>query len=250
MNRQLTALCLGVCIAAAPALAQQFWEKKEFTRWSRGECKTLLSDSPWVKKTRVSKDLLAGMDQLTAYPSNAMKHDESADRYLTLEYTVQLRSALPVRQAVVRQAQHEGGYDRMSPEEKKAFDREAERYLSSAAGGDLIVHVEYRTNSQSVDRDVRNFWQSIPKGSIPEGAALILPDGQRVAPTRYVSSPQGDRSFELIFPREVNGRPLISAADKSLKVEFQSPGNRELRCGTMQVEFSVQQLVFKGELAY
>jgi hypothetical protein len=66
---------------AAPTYSQKAWEKKRYDQWSPSEVFTILMDSPW-----------------------AQVRDE---KFESTEYSsvIRLRSALPIRQALVRQKQ-------------------------------------------------------------------------------------------------------------------------------------------------
>ncbi|HUK29739.1 MAG TPA: hypothetical protein VLV89_01420, partial [Candidatus Acidoferrum sp.] len=69
------------------------WVAKDWTQWTEDDCKAVLEHSPW------GRDLPAH------------------------EFGEQLRSALPIRQALLRKAQLDEFYDRMKPDKKLAFDQ-------------------------------------------------------------------------------------------------------------------------------
>src|SRR5688572_11212653 len=90
-----TSALLLVLTASAVA---QLWIKKPYTEWNKGDCKKMLTDSPWIGKEGTVQPLQQTVSEETAEASGR----ESA---LEIKYVAQLRSALPIRQAVVRQAQ-------------------------------------------------------------------------------------------------------------------------------------------------
>src|SRR5687768_18066364 len=91
----LILLCL-----VAPARAQKVWEKKPYQQWSMSEVVQILSDSPWAQ-TQIEK---------------------VNDAFGTYFITARLRSALFVRQALVRQRQIHMNYDKFTPADKTRFD--------------------------------------------------------------------------------------------------------------------------------
>ncbi len=80
----------------------------------------MLTDSPWVEDLT----LVAEGIQLSAGASDD-------GQQFSIKYQVQFRSALPVRQAMVRQMQLAQKYDTLGPEQKQQFDQSAKSFLSA-----------------------------------------------------------------------------------------------------------------------
>lgn len=68
--------------------------------------------------------------------------------------------ALPVRQAVVRSAQIQNKYEQMNPDQKKAFDASADRYLN-APMDTIVGHVLYGCNVQIYEREMARVWPAV-----------------------------------------------------------------------------------------
>jgi hypothetical protein len=227
---------------AGPAGAQEFWEKKPHTEWNKDQCKKLLRDSPWSRTFGIAS---VQQDQFGQPTSGEGRQTEQR-----INYYVQLRGALPVRQAVARAAMIENKYDKMSEEQKKVFDASIERYLNSHSPH-IIVHVEYETDVAFFDRALAQYWQtSFPEGTMPAGVYLTTSKGKRVTPINWKYETGGGRAFEFYFPREVDGEALIGPDVKTFSVEFPNPRIRDLRDPRAFVEFKTEKMKYKGELIY
>lgn len=241
--RCITLALLALCVWAAAAFAQGFWEKKDWQTWSKDECKKMQEDSPWAHKwyrTHVAQDRFGRPTQ-----------GDTRETEQQIWYAVQLRSALPVRQAFIRDLQISNKYDNMSAAEKKTFDASAEAYLSRKYGDVIVVHVLYGTNIQNNERELMRFWQTnYPEGTVPLEATLTTSAGDRVQPIKYIPAKGGGLEFELIFPRQVNGRPLITPDMKSFAVEFQHPNIGLAGAARVYQEFKIEKLIVNGAVVY
>ena len=214
MKLRIFCVVLMIWLASATAADAQFWEQKEWKTWSKAECEKMLSDSPWTRpfQTTVYKEGASGMSSGT----QGFQGENRAE----LGYTVQLRSALPIRQAVVRMAMIENKYDEMPEAKKKEFDERANEYLNQSFANRVVAHVIYRTNLQEIDRFLAQYWQQSDERVIPATGDLIGPRGDRIRPVRFLSQVGGAREFELIFPREVNGENLAKENDREFSIEM------------------------------
>src|SRR5271154_3195084 len=87
-------------VAVLTARAEDFWVKKPWNQWSKDECNKILTDSPWSKRwSKGSVTVSAALPGSSGQSSEGAGGEKSPEVF----YYVQLRSSLPVRQAVVRQ---------------------------------------------------------------------------------------------------------------------------------------------------
>lgn len=237
------AMTLFMALLFASALsAQPFWEKKPFTEWSKSECQKVLQDSPWAKRfviTHIQEDRFG---QSTAGEGRQVEQ--------RITYTAQLRGALPVRQAVVRLAQIQNKYDKLSANDKKIFDQSAEAYLAGDTANHIIVHVEFESNVQFFEQALVQYWHSFSSGVMPAEVWLITASGKRIGAYSWKIPPGGAAEFEFFFPREVDGKPVISPEDKKIYFEFPNPRVRELSDTRARFEFQIEKMKYKGELIY
>lgn len=231
-----------ILVLAAPAMGQEFWEKKPYTEWSKEQCLKLLRDSPWAKTFTITYGKVDQFGQPTK--------GEARQTEQKISYYAQLRSALPVRQAVVRLAQIQNKYDKMSESARKDFDASTARYLR-AQYAEIIVHVDYESSVEFFDRDLAAHWQSRPPSeAINNNVYLTTSRGSRVIPTTFKVEPGSGRAFEFNFPREINGEPIVTANVESIRVEFPNPKIRELDDQRTTFEFKTSKMKYKGAVIY
>ena len=250
MKARRIGLALLALSVWAPASSAQVWDKKAWQQWSKDDCVKVLEDSPWGRKWYRSKVQQDRFGQPTG--------GDTRETEQQIFYVLQLRSALPVRQAVARQAQIQNKYDKMKPEDKKNLDASTDRYLAGKYEDVIVVHVLYGSNVQAYERELMRYWKSFPKGTVPQEAALTTSTGVKVQPLQFISPPGAALEFELIFPRMVNGEPLITPAVKSFSVEFRHPnvGNLETeqlggnvsveKYARVSVEFKTEKMLLNG----
>ncbi len=247
----LVALAL---VTAHSTLAQEFWEKKPYTQWNKEQCKKVLENSPWASHTG-ARDV-----QNLAFSGGSTGGEESERR---IDYYAQLRSALPVRQAVIRRAMIENKYDKMSAEQKKAFDDSAASFLDRQYPDVIVIAVEYSTNLEMYDRELARYFQSVAPTAIPVNIYLTARNGIRIQPIKYEAQGGAGRSFQIMFPRHVNGEPILGPGD-TLRLEFPAPifpdapagapsvgsGSRGLVERRAFFEFKADKMKYKGQLVF
>jgi hypothetical protein len=210
---KIPGLLLGL-LCAHGVSAQGFWATKPFQEWSPKECRKLLEDSPWARQHTISRVLI---ESLTSAPTDRAR--ESNPR---LVYTIQFRTARPVRQAMVREGQIAQKYETLSAAQRTEFDRSADTFLAQAFPDTVIVLVEYSVNIPSYQSDLERLWSTRTEAWARNEIFLITDDGRKVPPLRFTSR-QGGGAFQVIFPRTAEGRPVVSTTDKELKIEFPHP---------------------------
>ncbi len=252
MKTRIALVLFFALTAGTLSTRAQFWEKKDWRQWSKDDAKKMLEDSPWAKTWshgEVRRGEVGGSSEGTGRETEPRVY-----------YAVQLRSALPVRQAVVRLAQINRKYDKMSEADKKAMDEGAERYFARAYGDVIVVNVSFWSNVQFYEKQMNEFWQSFPEGSAPVGLNLLV-GKERIAPVRFTAPRGGAYEFEAVFPRVVNGEEIVTPNTKVMQIEFMHPGVGEQEtnqrgtttgAGTSRVyvEFKPEKMTYKGQLIY
>jgi hypothetical protein len=196
-----TALWVLVCTVG---LSADFWETRSFTDWSDKELQKLTSDSPWSRRVAVVPDTRGRTGGLASTPSK-----------LTL--TISWRSALPMKQALVR---NQVGLDRpIPPASQLILERQEEFYVVSVSGLPMAY--------------------SRAAGSLKNEAFLQRPHGAPISPSSTIIEPLKDTVILLFaFPRT----DPITLKDR--EVEFVS------RLGQIVIrqKFNLKSMVFHGEL--
>jgi hypothetical protein len=224
-------------VSISTAVGAEFWETKDYTQWTDKECARLLTDSPWAQKLELVK---------AGYLGNS----EGAEGQSYVRYNIILVSALPIRQAQVRQAQIANKYDSLSAEQKQAFDKQTEGFLAADYSDKIVVNISYSTNVQQLYQDLARYWQSQTTQAFSNSVFLVPGKGERAQLMEY-KPPQGaSRDFTFIFPREVKGNPLLSDQDKGLSLEFTYPPVGFMGDGRGFIEFKVKKMMIKGGIIY
>ena len=115
MRRKLAGTVSVWLLAGAALVAADFWEEKDFTTWSDEEVEEMLTDSPWAKQVGI---IVGGREQ--------------SDAIRPTTVTITWNSALPIKQAMVRQAI---GLDAPIPaEDQQALERAEPFYAVTLSG--------------------------------------------------------------------------------------------------------------------
>lgn len=223
----------------------EFWTDKPYTKWSEKESKRMLADSPWARTTTLRHTILKLSRRDFGTMSNVAGEGEGVSDP-EVDYTVYLRTARPVREALVRMAQFEQKYDQMDDGSRKAFDAKWEQFLSTNAGDKVIVQVQYSANTADVDRQLANYWQTQTVETIRDnGAALTGPDGVRMAPVAFWTARGAGREFQMAFPR-----PKTDGKDAAISVEFTHPRVTGEGATRIYTKFPLKNMMYGGTLTY
>jgi hypothetical protein len=189
----------GVWIAAVVALAGCFtlsggaktkdlpWIANDWTQWKEEDCKIVLQQSPWVFYFHENSNIVYGN-------------------------SAQLRSALPIRQALLRQQELNNHYDKLTPAQKQTFDQQRAADLAASDASPILLYVDHY------------YADDYPgAGFGPESGrrvALRLASGALVFPTETkqekVSDAYVENAFLYTFPRMIDGRPAFTVTDKEV----------------------------------
>lgn len=231
-----------VAAGAIAAGARDRWSSKPWQKWSVEECKNMLQNSPWAQTWSASGEAFPTMGQ----SSEGTGREQEPMIY----YYVQLRSALPVREAVARELEIVNKYDKMDPAKQKTIDASVSSYLSRNYDGSVVIHLEYGSNVEIYQRQLMQAWQSLPPGTVPLDTYLITSSGQKVTPERMELAQSAQAAVEFIFARMVNGKPLISQMDKTFAFQFMSPAIGPFVKQRAYIEYHPQKMSFDGKFSF
>ena len=211
---------ISLTVLLAVSVFAESWENKDWTQWSSQDLYHILEASPWA---------VVGPEVTTSSTKSPGRAYDS-----TYIPTAQMVSSLVVRQALVRQAQLLQHYDKMKPQEKQQFDQMAANCLSLKLDDRIIV---------------RGTGLYAPGGSLPD---LVVsgrtvhpfphPQGNAISPCPYILGDieaQANTKLpadDVIFPRVVDGKPVIQPDDKNFKIG--------------DFTFNAQKMIYKGKLDY
>jgi hypothetical protein len=210
-------------------LAENFWKEKSYKDWSEAECREILQNSPWARDYTMKDVVIMGSSDRTL--------SDGGQPYS--KYRVQFRSALPVRQAIIRMAQIDQKYDDLKPELKQQFDRQSESFLAQDLSQVVIVYITYETNQPTLYLNWSQEWKSRTTESLKNNVYLYGSKGDKVPLERFVPPQGAQRSFQLIFPRRYQGKEILGPEDTSLNLAF-----------PIFMEFKTDKMQFNGKVEY
>jgi hypothetical protein len=207
----LLVLLVGAAIAADKA----FWTQKPYAKWSQRECEKLLSDSPWAKSMTLRRPAMREINR--GFGQTASGDSGTGERDPEIVYTVQIRSAQPLREAYIRMKGIQGHVDAMSDDAKTRVQQRFDEYLAQPFDDKIVVLVQYKSNLPEVDTMLANYWQGQTVGTLKNSVYLSGPDGDHMEPTAYVGGSGADREFQFVFPRN----PAAAQANPEKAIEFE-----------------------------
>ena len=223
------ALLILVCVPLA-TWGADFWAKKPYQTWSAEETEKMLEESPWSTTLTLS-----GIQNVTG--SGGSPRGEMEDSPL-ITYNFQFRSAQPIREAEVRSSQLGAHYDKMTSEQKAAFDGNANKFLGATFPDRVLVAVTFHSNVQNYESELRTYWtvQSVPKLSMK---VFLNAGKERLSLSSYSFK---DDTFQFVFPR-----PKDLSAEGKVSVEFIHP--RIQRIGEQRVVavFNLKKMLVDGQ---
>jgi len=247
LRRWFAAVILVMSLAVVALHADDFWVKKKWQDWSKDDCNKMLRDSPWSRKWSQSLSNNGPGLPSTTGGANA---GTAGDAVNEIDYYAQIRSALPLREAIVRQFQIGAKYDKMTPEQKKSFDAQADAILNRDYSSAIVVHFVYETSARTFAERLSEYWQTIPTDAPPPAVYLINQRGDHIRPERYIAPRAGGYEFEMIFPRVVNNEPVVREGDKTIEVQFQEPVIYTFPSDLANFEFRIDKMTWDGKPAF
>lgn len=249
MGRGFTAVLVLLTLCVCGVLAADFWAAKKFTDWSDKDVQKMLEDSPWARKTSITMTIPSGgagrgrgfgmslvPSQGESMPGGggmggdtgmgggmggggAMGRGMSAP---ALQVTVRWHSALPIKQAVIRE-RHRAG-EAITDDESKLLGRDESIYVAGVIG----------IPGPGMGLDAKELAASA------ELRIAGVPATQ-AANVQIERSPKGTNLY-FMFPKKQEGAHVIALGDN--EVEF------FLKSKTMAVKrkFKLKDMVYEGKL--
>jgi hypothetical protein len=232
---KLWTVVLLVCIFASPAVASDFWIKKPYQNWSADETQRMLEESPWA--TTLTLGGVQSQVMNIGAPNNRGSSGEMEDAP-SITYTLQFRSARPIREAQVRSAQLNSHYDKMSPAQKAAFDTSTAKFLATTFPDRVIVAVTFHAKVQEDEILLRTYWvsQSLAKLSM---TVFLNTKTERLSLLAYGFK---DETFQFTFPR-----PKQLSPDEKISVEFIHPRINAIVQQRILQEFPLKKMLVDGQ---
>lgn len=251
MQKAAAALLAGLLLAGTtPLSGAEFWEKKKYTQWSEKEARKMLTDSPWARQHTESEVHLELADPLSVSGGEQDEDLRTREQNPRLTYQFQIRSALPIRQALVRLSQLRHGYQQMLQEQRRTFDRETEQFLGVDFTDRVVIYVSWDSNIEIDQRELARHWHAQTTETLRNSVFLLGAKGLRAELMEYLPATDDTQSFQFSFPRKVAERDLVGPGDGQLQLEFIHPSLRGRGERRVLVEFKIKKMLLDGQLEY
>jgi hypothetical protein len=217
--------------------AQEGWKAKPYQQWTKDDSVKTLSDSPWAQV--VYADAMAGAATT-----------ESQLRAVT----IQLRSALPIRQALLRLKQLDAKYDKMNDKQRSDFDAKMRETLACSVCADkYVISLGPPQSSRPVGSGTRSL-RDLTLGLLKKRVYIANESGERRELIYFAAPGHGTDEAFFFFPRfDERGRPLLTPENKKLIFFFEAkdlltPYGRVLI--PERSEFNVSRLIVEGKVEF
>lgn len=242
MKRSWTIIpILAVAIAA---LAAEFWQSRPHMEWTRKEVDLLTSSSPWAQTVVLRKvNMVQVRREVGRFATGAGEGEGAVNP--EVDYAISLRTARPIREAVVRAAALDQDYEKMDKDAKAAFDQKWDRFLAQKFADRVIVNVKYTSNTTDVDRQLATYWQNQTLDSLKADTYMNSPEGKRVAPIAFWAGKGASREFQFAFPR-----PVEAPKKASFSIEFKHPDVTDQPSSRIIARFNFKDLEYRGQVTF
>ena len=244
------ALILGGALFAS---AQTSEIDSNYTRWSKTQAEKVLNDSPWVSthEVRIKKE---GQAQRVAGAPPSLIRDETnsvasggTDFPLDFIFTLRLRSAMPIREALVRLKQLDAKYDAMDEKQKAAFDAQVKGLLDCpACDNNYVITLSSKSrNSPGADAVYATF-KGARIDDVKRYIYIANERGERRELVHLVPPKAPGEEAVLFFPRFDDGTPLFTVDSKEMIVNLT---NNQVNIST-NFRIDISKLVRNGQLLF
>ena len=203
-------------------------------KWSLSKAVEILNSSAWARHETFTK-VIGGVGS-----------GVSGEKEIFNTFYVRFLSARPIREAFARIQQIQYGYDRLGSEEKQRFDAAIQPGLRLDVERWIVVAVGFRSNDPNEESTVRRFFQKETAETLKNKAFLSSDQFPQVALAAYFPPREEGVGAKFIFPRAINGVPIVSKGQKVVFELLEVPGANP----SLRASFSTKEMIVNGELLF
>jgi len=247
-------------ITTSLSFPQEGHSLKPFQQWSKKEANRVLEESAWVLKQEVriryaelSRRIAGGSVPSTAEGglsnnTSTMADMGGAEAPVDFQFTLRLRSAVVVRQALVRLKQLEANYDQMSQKDRAAFDAKLKGLLECPACEQNYVLTLSSRSKQNPGADaVFTVFKGGRLADLQRYVFIANGHGERRDLIHFVPPKAPGDEAVFYFPRfNEKGKPLLTSTETELIANFT---NNDVNMNT-NFRVDVTKLVVNGQIDF
>ncbi len=250
---------VSVCTVAlfaflATGFAQGEWARKPFTQWTKGEAEAVLNNSPWavhqelrVKFDKESQTAAGAYSGVSSAAAAQSRTEVTSQIPIDFVFTLRLRSALPIREALVRLRQLQD-VSKLNQKDLEAYSAQTKGLLDCpACANNYVVTLSSKsTNSPGADA-VYTLFKGAQLADIQRYVYIANETGQRRQLVHFVPPRAPGEEAVFFFPRlDERGIPLLTADNRQLLINF---ANNEVNSiGNFKVDLAT--LVLNGKIEF
>ncbi|MEP6705247.1 MAG: hypothetical protein ABJB34_10630 [Acidobacteriota bacterium] len=251
-------ISFALIVTSNTALGQKFVEKP-YKEWTKEDVLKLTSDSPWATQYQSERGLAAASMEQQARDQAGTRLTGGDQGNLgrpsvPVPIYIRLFSALPIRQAMVRQQQIGIGYDKMSAEDKKKFDDGRAKFLECGICKEyyVVTLTKWKDTSTAVSQGI---FEGIKAEELKGKIWLVNDKGQKLDFTEFTPPKNATDAAVFFFKRnDASGSTFFSPSDKAVKLVFANELRDDLNAYSglipKTIEFKVAKMVVDGKLVF
>jgi hypothetical protein len=220
---------LLVLAGCGSVFAQSELPDKPYQHWSKGEAEKILNNSPWAKQqevrikfdkeTQTAAGSYSGVSGTAAAQSKTEVTSQVPSDFI---FTLRLRSAVPVRQAVVRLKQLETNIEKMDPKDRAAFENQIKGLLDCpACANNYVITLSSKSKSNPGADAVYATFKGGRLADLQRYIFIANERGERRQLIHFVApKAPGDEAI-FFFPRlDEKGATLLTLDSKELLINL------------------------------
>ena len=218
-----TALFIGITIGA------QAQSNKPFTKWSRSEAEAMLNDSPWasqkeirIKFDKESQKAAGSYSGVSSAAAAQSQMEVTSQLPVDFIFTLRLRSALPIRQALVRLKALDTNVEKLPDQQRAAYETQIKGLLECpACAGNYVVSLSSKSKESPGADAVYTTFKGGRLADLQRYVYLANERGDRRTLIHFVPPRAPGDEAVFFFPRtDDKGAPLLTADNKELLINL------------------------------
>jgi hypothetical protein len=235
--------------------AQNELPKQPFSRWSKTEVEGVLNNSPWAKqqelRIKFDKEAQKAAGSYSGVSGSAAAQSQmevTSQPPVDFVFTLRLRSALPVRQALVRLKALETNIEKLSDQQRTAYETQVKGLLECpACAGNYVVTLSSKSKDSPGADAVYTTFKGGRLADLQRYVYLANERGDRRTLIHFVPprAPGDDAVF--FFPRtDEKGAPLLTTDNKELLINLADNQANSIT----NFKIDVTKLVLNGKIEF
>ena len=222
-----TVLVIGVLTGVV--FAQNELPKTPFPEWSKSEAEAVINNSPWAKQqelrikfdkeTQKAAGSYSGVSGAAAAQSQM---EVTSQMPVDFIFTLRLRSALPVRQALVRLKVIETNVEKLTAQQRVAYDALMKGLLECpACAANYVVTLSSKSKNNPGADAVFATLKGGRLADLQRYVYLANERGERRSLVHFLPPKAPGEEAVFFFPRtDEKGAPLLTLANKELLINL------------------------------